>query len=523
MSGVKRSTVRTTNHQNIRSTVHQTVESLSREFQSIINRLTNSNSNQEQQMRRMSNDFQRRISNMEQRANQKSREFQQISESMRRKQQTQNDEFISLNRNLSNVKEEQKKKLQQMQTDLTNQNRKHNNDLNELNEKIKSSEKVVKQELIKQRSELLKEMKNQEFRLKSEIEQNKIELQRNIQKVELNLNHKIEEVNRKFTHEINTLKDSLQKKEAKEQTSSSTWLDACNEYIEILKEKRHELFANGELSTIVDKYNRTAKIHNQGTFQTSYAQAINIFDELTLLDDKVNAREIEWQTLYDQLTSTLSHLRVRIDELKEIEFSFTTFEGITTLDGEVDYWTKGKLTDLEDRFVDFVKELQSKKSQLTIENLHQEIGKTEELFTCSKNLENEAKDKIISSNSRIQTTQLIDMAVQHAGYSTNANNYTFRGDDKRNEFVTKFSDGLGNDIVVVVSPDENDAEINNIEINFFDDENDEKFHWETTKDIYEIIQSHGLKISKPVSEKGYETRSSDKHHLKEIETIKNSK
>jgi hypothetical protein len=101
------------------------------------------------------------------------------------------------------------------------------------------------------------------------------------------------------------------------------------------------------------------------------------------------------------------------------------------------------------------------------------------------------------------------------GWTCKDGDCVYEGGEYNGKVHVKLSDVKGNEIVAVISPDENLS--NNIEINFFNKDNDEGFKKTHLESIRNSLKEGGLNIGEPVCRKGYESRISDNDAIRDIQ------
>jgi len=137
-----------------------------------------------------------------------------------------------------------------------------------------------------------------------------------------------------------------------------------------------------------------------------------------------------------------------------------------------------------------------------------------------ENAEVKAKEALISSQLRAEIASKLGEVLVNRGWTCDGS--TYEGGEYNEKVHVKLSDIKGNEIVAVIAPDGNMA--NNIEINFFNTDNDEGFRQTYLKSIQDSLKEDGgLEIGSPVCRKGYETKISDNHAIRDIKATAEKK
>ena len=133
-------------------------------------------------------------------------------------------------------------------------------------------------------------------------------------------------------------------------------------------------------------------------------------------------------------------------------------------EAKLDYWSDNGLTALIKRLEQHKKELCDGEHTLTIERVKEiqtEVAAEEEAFLGIIEL---VRDGIIASQSRYEIAGKIVEELEKNNYGLEG--AVYEGDEQRNGLMAKVKNVAGEEVVVIVSPDEEGKTLNKIAINW---------------------------------------------------------
>ncbi|CAG1011328.1 hypothetical protein ANAEL_04146 [Anaerolineales bacterium] len=256
------------------------------------------------------------------------------------------------------------------------------------------------------------------------------------------------------------------------------------------REYRHGRFAPGRLNEL-GRVLEQAK-ENQGLApQAALVKAQDAYNGLSDLRLELERLEREWEVWRSAaLESARSVLEMaqRNRQCKAIGRNGKPAD----LAIEVDWWTQGKLSRLEQEAQGVVNELSGKNAALKTEELQQIVEKkAPELRKRVEDTIQEARLAVVSSQIRSNIADLAVQALEARGFAVEDG--TYEGEDMRNGFAAKVKDLSGTEVVVHITPVEGDPTRNELSIHNFDREHREPHEIEQrAKEITEILRAKGL-------------------------------
>jgi len=417
---------------------------------------------------------------------------------------------------------EQTLKQQQFIENTTNQMKqlsvKHQQDLASIKKQMQTQDDKLRQEIIAQEKRIQASFATQFQDLTQKLNAFKQDTNEKIKNVRTQMIQEIIQTKVEFNQKIHDLTATIQYKENMQYEKAKDWMDMCKCLIETIKTTRHQFFEPNRLDRLIQKYNRITNHAQSYAYQAMIASGMELFDELTSLSDDIHLAEMNWHDHLFLLQDQTSDMITSFNELKQLTYDFQQPNGTKTIEANVDYWSNQKLSLIREEIYHLLDELDTKGTSITLEQIKDFHQKERIMMAKLDQIAEEAKDNLLLSQSRFETAQRIDQTMQTMGY--HVVDYTYENNDSRKPLYMKLADGLGNEMVVSLSPEESLADSYLLHIDFFNKENDEQFFSQSTHCIYDQLKSDGIDIELPKTTPGYERKSSDRHELKDIEQLR---
>jgi hypothetical protein len=317
---------------------------------------------------------------------------------------------------------------------------------------------------------------------------------------------------RELQKSIDSINARIDEKEKKSKELADRWVGQARAYFDdISRYKRHDLFARGEL----EKLKGTLDLVISSKIDESIVSTgIMVFQDAVSLKEKVAIAEIEWTGLHTILQKALADTKSNLSYRQTMQFTFSTEEGEEAVDAEIDYWTNNELGRIEEKLSQIEKGA-AQPDRLSIDELNKMIEELKHINGDIELAEDKAKEAFISSQTRGEmASSLIEMLMDH-GWTCKDGDCAYEGGEHNGKVHVKLSDIKHNEIVAVITPDKDMA--NNIEIHFFNKDNDEGFRKTQLKSITESLEEIGLDVGEPVCRKGYESRISGNEAIRDVQ------
>jgi hypothetical protein len=410
--------------------------------------------------------------------------------------------------------------------------------LNAANMKLDTLNSTLNNEITGLHSEM-RQMANEQNR---RLREQSAEYTRRLQEQDAAFNHSIADVNRRMENQkialnnlINEVRqraennrrelqssiDSINAKiEAKEKNSRKLaifWVDQARAYFGDISQYRHDLFTPGELEKLRSTLDL---VISSKVDEAIIGPAILVFRDAVDLKEKVVNAEMEWACYNTRFQQALANTKSNLDYHKTMQFTFATEDGDETVDANINYWTEGAL----DSIGASLAQIEQRAAQTDGLSTQELIEMTETLNHINTQMELEegrAKEALISSQFRAEMADKLARVLIDRGWTCQEGDCVYEGGEYNEKVHVKLSDIKGNEIVAVISPDENLA--NNVEINFFNKDNDEGFRQTQLVSILESLKDDGLNVGEPVCRKGFETQISNNDAIRDIQATATKK
>lgn len=396
--------------------------------------------------------------------------------------------------------------LSQMVINQNNRFREQANKYNRLLETQKEeTDKKFKQQEIEQ-NEKLQELKNntdKKFK-QQEVKIEEIKKQQEKDKQELQ-------------GQINNICAYIDKKESDKRKRAEEWFKQADIYIKSIEKYRHDLFKPGILDKLKSRLKQMSSDITNGDYDAAISTARDIFNDAVELKEDVLNAETEWLYYHGLFIQALANTENNLEYCNELEFQFDMEHGTEKVPAEINYWTNGVL----DEVTESINELKRKKEKIDnvpteelkdfIENLNKQNIKMEESAEKAKNI-------LVLSQYRAQIAN--DLADAMEGQSWTCDDIIYEGGEQDQPVHVKLSDGMGNEILAIISPD-TETMTNKMEMHFFDNIKDMKERRARIEDIEKCLQQEGLPVGKAKCTAGPEA--SEKKELKDIKQTKERK
>ena len=307
--------------------------------------------------------------------------------------------------------------------------------------------------------------------------------------------------------QISQIRNAIKQKEEGEKQIASQWLSDTSTYLNMIQsDYRHTKFKPGELERLQSEMELCQGNFNQANYQAAIASSQQTFLRASQLRMDLEQMEMEWEAHLEAAKCNATEVLAACDVQDACKFTFDTDEGAEEIAGEIDFWTKGALTDIRNNAKEELKQLNAP-DDLTLDELKESMGKSETWRKECFQLSDLAKNAIIASQLRNNIGQTIEDALHDAGWEVT--DAVYEGDDFRSSVHVKLKNLPGDEIVTIISPEagpENTIQ-NKVNISFFDrSTNDESFRHNRLKSIMDMFNNQGLECSEPTCKPGTENQ-----------------
>jgi hypothetical protein len=315
---------------------------------------------------------------------------------------------------------------------------------------------------------------------------------------------------------INNVQENIEAKEKNHRRLAEFWISQTEAFFTDIEQYWHDLFTPNQLQRLRDQLGQISADMRSEAFQSAIASSRNLFIQSVELKEKVVNAEIEWSYYHTKFQQALADTKSNLNYRQTMQFTFATENGDETVDSKINYWTEGAL----DGIGATLAQIEQRSAQGDNVSTRELIEMTETLNQINAQIElaeGKAKEAFISSQMRAEMADKLAEAL--ADLDWECDGVTYEGKEHSEPVHIKLSDGTGNEIVAIISPDKKSPNMaNNLELNFFDPKNnDEGLRQTWIGSIRNRLTESGLSVGDPVCREGYETNPSDNSALRDIQ------
>lgn len=276
-----------------------------------------------------------------------------------------------------------------------------------------------------------------------------------------------------------------------------SWIDAAQAIWDFIdKNYRHQQFAPGQLEKLEREIRQARQNLDQGIPETALTQAQNAYHSLSDLRLELERLEQEWHVwraaALESAREILS-LAQRNRQCKAMDQQGKELD----IDIEVDWWTNGKLSALEQEVQQLISRIQDDASLMTTDQLKQVVEQiVPNLRERLEGVVREARLAVLGSQLRINIADLVVQALEEQGFVLD--DATYEGEDMRGGYVAKVKHLDGSEIVVTVTPSQRDPMENELNIHSYDvDQRSEHELRQRARELARALRARGLQTGEP--------------------------
>jgi hypothetical protein len=311
----------------------------------------------------------------------------------------------------------------------------------ESEQRLRAEIHATEDRLLRLNDETREQMHEQEKRLKTAIEQERVERQEQVKNLQGQIN-------------------AIHQDRERLSSEAGSWVEAAQTIHDFIESNyRHEHFKPGSLKDLENTITIARSNITNNAEQAALSKAQEAYQALSNLRVELEGLETEWLVWQEQVLTNARRLLAEAQANRRVP----TVEETGEL-SEVNYWTGGKLTALEQDIEATIHRAEDDKKPLTIKDMKRLAENS--LPEYDQRLDEivvEAQMAIVSSQIRVNVADLAMQALEEQGFSVQDG--TYEGEDMRNGFMAKAINREGSEVVVSVIPEENG---NRMEVNSFE-------------------------------------------------------
>jgi hypothetical protein len=451
-------------------------------------------------------------------------ELQRLREQESRLRSVQRD----LPERLNAVRQEAQREFQQRLAPLEQRARQQEQESQRLRSSLKDLEQNTQKRLKQQREEFQSAVRDAEYRqqqalqretqrlesaMKQGFEQQRSEYLRITQQQRQEYTQLISQQDQKFTRlvaeerqarergqqilqqQIDLVVSNLgQERERKAKLAGDLLADVEAIWSQIDRDYQHARFAPGKLADLRRGLEMARSNLQAGVTEAAIATTQQTYLDLADLRLELEQKEQEWLLLYNAAWEDLRSLIAEVQANRQCEVEVGSEGEAETFKLEVDYWAKGRLSEYEQQLDALKSQLKAGESTLTTEQVKELCDKIVGLQPVLGEIVEQAKLTILSSQLRVEIADRVVSVLSDLGYSLEnpKSDSVYEGDDQRNAYVVKVKNIAGDEVVTVISP-EQEFGANSVSINTFSQTFvDETATQQNARAIFEALEEEGV-------------------------------
>ncbi|MCL2378743.1 MAG: hypothetical protein FWC77_06430 [Defluviitaleaceae bacterium] len=413
-----------------------------------------------------------------------------------------------------------KKALDDASKQLDSLNNTLNNEIAGLHEDMQQMAKEQNQRHLRQTQEHQRHLQQQADSFSRSIE----DVNARMESQRVALNNSIEQVRQQgeqnrqqLQSAIDNVSSRIDARDSSHKSLAEFWISQAQTFIWDIDQYRHNMFAPGQLSKLQNELNTILQQEMaQEAYQTAMASARAAFNNVVELKGNVLNAEEQWAISHSAYVSALADTQSNLEAMQNLQFTIEMEHGDETVDANIDYWADNALQHIS-KALDDIKTKNEKIQEVPTAELIKMLDTMVEINTQMEAAANKAKEALISSQQRAEMANRITGALADCGWDFHEekDGVAYEGNEFNRPVHVKMSDGMDNEIVAIISPDDNLA--NNLELNFFYETNDYERQQAWIQSMKNSLEEGGLNVSNPTCRPGYVFKASDAHELRDIQ------
>jgi hypothetical protein len=392
-----------------------------------------------------------------------------------------------------------------------------NNEIAGLHDDMRRMSNEQNRRFIEQADRYNRQLQQQAAEQNKRLQEQKAEIDNRFRQQEAVINdikQQSEKNRQELQNQISGIKSRIEAKENNAKKLAEFWISQTEAYINDIEQYRHEMFTPGQLERLKRKLKQMLSDINNGTYEAAISTARDLFNDAVDLKEVVLNAETEWLYYHGLFKQTFANTEADLSYCEKLQFTFEMEHGMETVDARVNYWTNGSL----DEVSTIISEMKQKAEQIQSVSTQQLVEYIDVLNKQKVKMNaasEEAKEAMILSQSRSEMANRLADALEEVAWK--CEDITYEGGEQDQPVHVKLSDGMGNEIVAIITPEIDTKNMSNkLELHFFDKKNDETERQKWIASIENGLKQEGLEVGEAKCVKGYEARPSDKKEVKDI-------
>lgn len=274
----------------------------------------------------------------------------------------------------------------------------------------------------------------------------------------------------------------------------------------------------GRLTTLDETLQQCDQYYQRGYYQAALATSHEAYVNALQAQTELVQAELIHATALQLAQYRLAAAQATADVQRHAKFRFNNGATETVIEADVDYWTEGKLTVLQEQLAEFDHLLNTSES-LSTTQIHYYLNQIEQVRERILQLSADAQTALIASQLRHDIGQTIEQSLASAGWEVV--DATYEQADYRRAMHIKLRNYQGDEMVTIIKPEAQAIMDAHLNIAFFELTVDEQARQTRLQQMTHALQQQGLQVAPPKCRPGTEQkrspdrRSLDFNHVRE--------
>ena len=319
------------------------------------------------------------------------------------------------------------------------------------------------------------------------------------------LNHRIEEQGKRFQQALNdhrsevdrtvqAIRNDIRADRNRQRNAAQSQIDDLQTLFRLMRSQRaHERFAPGELDTLEARFSLCRRNLESDNFQAALAAGQERYFEYQELQVRIAERQAEWEAYLAEVRRLTEEASGAMAAAEGATYAFGEADMSQQVEAQVDYWSEGALTDFRNRLNGHLERLGTPE-ELSIDELKQMLDEIAPMEDELSGIVERAKERLVQS--QVRQNIAASILASFEGTHWELDDSTYEHEDFRKGLHLRLKNPSNEEIVTSVTPVETaDGGItSNVEINFFDNSNDERLRQARLKDMHNSMHAEGVQV-----------------------------
>ena len=229
------------------------------------------------------------------------------------------------------------------------------------------------------------------------------------------------------------------------------WIESCKQLSIFINDKYdHNKFYPSAYGKIVQRLNMAIQNLNRGFVDSGLQFAQEAYLQYSELRVALEQKTSEWQASYQIASDEVRELFERVSSTPVIPAIGVNGEDLH-IDINLDYWSKGKYSNLYGRLETMLSMVQNSKDEINFDDLDKLTNEIIPMYRqFFSDIVFEARQNLVNSQIKYNVACLAMEALEKHGFSLKQAEY--KNNDKRDAFFAQLSDPSGSKIILQITP-----------------------------------------------------------------------